>query len=135
MLSGEGLLGLIMPLCPQDAMLNAIKGFGFTGHQLMFRWDGQWPDPRKTLYFKDYISVLPQSRRLFYVSMLINRYQWSKYYSRDLSNYKYAWTCKNLINHQTTRTYHNSISNSNLLINLKYQKIQQNTMLTNLLKN
>ena len=46
MLLGEGLLGLTVPLCPRGAMSNAIKGFGFTRHQLVFRGDGQRPDPR-----------------------------------------------------------------------------------------
>jgi hypothetical protein len=39
MLLGEGLLGLTVPLCPRGAMSNAIKGFGFTGHQLVFEFE------------------------------------------------------------------------------------------------
>jgi hypothetical protein len=32
-----GFLGLTVPLCPRGVMSNSIKGFGFTGHQLIFR--------------------------------------------------------------------------------------------------
>jgi hypothetical protein len=37
LLGEEGLLRLTVPLCPRGAMSNAIKRFGFTGHQLVFR--------------------------------------------------------------------------------------------------
>ena len=37
LLGEEGLLGLNSATLPTGAMSNAIKGFGFTGHQLVFR--------------------------------------------------------------------------------------------------
>ena len=39
LLGEEGLLGLNSATLPTGAMSNAIKGFGFTGHQLVFEFE------------------------------------------------------------------------------------------------